>query len=158
MSIIYIIIYDEWNSQKGLNFYSRTYSNSQNLVSEFQTNSVPNSEKWPGSGNSCCKTHACSSWWGYADYAVKTRTQAVLNKFRHLGFLNEEVSFVQICQEQDNKLFTQMLSEHHVLHQLFPPIKKSGVWETGARDCGCAHGLTWGLSGCLAHVEFGFVE
>ena len=42
----------------------------------------------------------------------------------HSTFLSEEVSFVHICQEQDNKLFTQILSnEHHVLHQLLPPIR-----------------------------------
>ena len=47
-----------------------------------------------------------------------------MNKFEHLGFLSEEVSFVHICQEQDNKLFTQILSnEPHVLHQLLPPRK-----------------------------------
>ena len=47
-----------------------------------------------------------------------------MNKFKRLGFLSEEVSFVHICQEQDNKLFTQILSnEHHVLHQLLPPIR-----------------------------------
>ena len=69
-------------------------------------------------------TYACSAWWGYADSAAKARIQAVMNRFKRLGFLSEEVSFVHICQEQDNKLFTQVLSnEHHVLHQLLPPIR-----------------------------------
>ena len=41
-------------------------------------------------------TYACSSWWGYADSAAKARIQAVMNKFKRLGFLLEEVSFVHI--------------------------------------------------------------
>ena len=69
-------------------------------------------------------TYACSSWWGYADSAAKARIQAVMNKFKRLGFLLEDVLFVHICQEQDNKLFVQILSNaHHVLHQLLPPIR-----------------------------------
>ena len=39
-------------------------------------------------------TYACSAWWGYADSAAKARIQAVMNKFKRLGFLSEEVSFV----------------------------------------------------------------
>ena len=35
---------------------------------------------------------------------------AVMNKFKRLGFLFEDVSFVHICKEQDHKLFTQILS------------------------------------------------
>ena len=44
-------------------------------------------------------TYACSAWWGYADSAAKARIQVVKNKFKRLGFLSEEVSFVHICQE-----------------------------------------------------------
>ena len=69
-------------------------------------------------------THTCSSWWDYADSAPEARIQAVMYKFKRIGFLLEEVSFVHICQEQDNKLFIQSLfNEHHVLHQLLPPIR-----------------------------------
>ena len=44
-------------------------------------------------------TFACSSWWSYADSAAKARIQAVMNKFKRLGFLSEDVSFVHtICR------------------------------------------------------------
>ena len=39
----------------------------------------------------------------------KARIQSVLNKFRRLGFLMEDISFVQICEEQDSYLFMQIL-------------------------------------------------
>ena len=39
-------------------------------------------------------------------------------------FLPEDVSFTDICQKQDNNLFSQILSnENHVLHQLLPPVR-----------------------------------
>ena len=40
------------------------------------------------------------------------------------AFLMEDISFVKICEEQDNKLFLQILrNEKHVLHQLLPPVR-----------------------------------
>ena len=41
-----------------------------------------------------------------------------------LGFLMEDISFIKICEEQDSKLFLQILrNEKHVLHQLLPPVR-----------------------------------
>ena len=69
-------------------------------------------------------TYACSAWWGYLDSSGKARIQSALDKFRRLGFLMDNISFVQICEEQDSYLFTQILhNEHHVLHQLLPPAR-----------------------------------
>ena len=69
-------------------------------------------------------TYACSVWWGYLDSSGKARIQSVLNKFRRLGFLMEDISFIKICEEQDSKLFLQILrNENHVLHQLLPPVR-----------------------------------
>ena len=69
-------------------------------------------------------TYACSAWWGYVDAGAKSRIQSIMNKFKRLGFLPEDVSFSEICQKQDNNLFTQILSnEDHVLHQLLPPVR-----------------------------------
>ena len=83
---------------------------------------VPISGKWPGQRLLLNSPTLVPP--GYADSAAKARIQAVMNKFKRLGFLSEEVSFVHICQEQDNPLFTQILSnEHHVLHQLLPLIR-----------------------------------
>ena len=70
-------------------------------------------------------TYACSAWWGFADSGARSRIQAVMSKLERLGFLSGNVCFVQICEDQDNNLFSQILSnEHHVLHQLLPPVKK----------------------------------
>ena len=69
-------------------------------------------------------TYACSAWWGYLDSSGKARIQSVLDKFRRLGFLADNISFVQICEEQDSNLFTQIMhNDNHVLHQLLPPVK-----------------------------------
>ena len=69
-------------------------------------------------------TYACSAWWGYLDSSGKARIQSVLNKFRRLGFLMDDISFIKICEEQDSKLFLQILrNENHVLHQLLPPVR-----------------------------------
>ena len=69
-------------------------------------------------------TYACSAWWGYLDSSGKARIQSVLDKFRRLGFLADNISFVQICEEQDSNLFTQIMhNENHVLHQLLPPVR-----------------------------------
>ena len=47
-----------------------------------------------------------------------------IKKFRRLGFLADNISFVQICEEQDSNLFTQIMhNENHVLHQLLPPVR-----------------------------------
>jgi hypothetical protein len=71
-------------------------------------------------------TYACSAWWGYADSSGRSRLQAVINKLVRLGFLSGKLSFAQICQEQDDNLFSQILSnEHHVLHQLLPPVRNT---------------------------------
>ena len=36
----------------------------------------------------------------------------------------EDISFIKICEEQDSKLFLQILrNENHVLHQLLPPVR-----------------------------------
>ena len=43
-------------------------------------------------------TYSCSAWWGYLDSSGWARIQSVLNKFRRLGFLMEDISFVQICK------------------------------------------------------------
>ena len=69
-------------------------------------------------------TYSCSAWWGYVDSSGKARIQSVLDKFRRLDFLMEDISFVQICEEQDSNLFIQILrNEKHVLHQLLPPVR-----------------------------------
>ena len=69
-------------------------------------------------------TNACSAWWGYLDSSGKAHTQSVLNKFRCLGFLAEDISFVKIWEEQDSNLFMQiMLNKNHVLYQLLPPVR-----------------------------------
>ena len=69
-------------------------------------------------------TYACSAWWGFADSGARLRIQAVMSKLERLGFLSGNVGFAQICEDQDNNLFSQILSnEHHVLHQLLPPVK-----------------------------------
>ena len=69
-------------------------------------------------------TYACSAWWGYLDSSGKVRIQSILDKFKHLGFLMEDISFVQIGEKQDSKLFLQILrNEKHVLHQLLPPVR-----------------------------------
>ena len=71
-------------------------------------------------------TYACSAWWGFADSSGRSRLQAVINKLVRLGFLSGKLSFAQICQEQDDNLFSQILSnEHHVLHQLLPPVRNT---------------------------------
>ena len=71
-------------------------------------------------------TYACSAWWGFADSSARSRIQAVMNKLARLGFLSGNVCFAQICQDQDNNLFSQILSnEHHVLHQLLPPVRNT---------------------------------
>ena len=68
--------------------------------------------------------YACSAWWGFADSGARSRIQAVMSKLERLGFLSGNVCFVQIFEDQDNNLFSQILSnEHHVLHQLLPPVK-----------------------------------
>ena len=57
------------------------------------------------------------------DSSGKARIQSVLNKFRRLGFLMEDISFVKICEVQDSNLFIQILqNEKHVLNQLLPPV------------------------------------
>ena len=69
-------------------------------------------------------TYACSAWWGYVDAEAKSRIQSTMKKFKRLGCLPEDVSFTDICQKQDNNLFSQILSnENHVLHQLLPPVR-----------------------------------
>ena len=61
---------------------------------------------------------------GYLDSSGKARIQSVLNKFKRLGFLIEDISFVQICEEQESNLFMHILQdEKHVLHQLLPPVR-----------------------------------
>ena len=36
----------------------------------------------------------------------------------------EDISFIKICEEQDSKLFLQILrNENHVLHQLLPLVR-----------------------------------
>ena len=68
-------------------------------------------------------TYACSACWGYLDSSGKARIQSVLNKFRRLGFLMEDISFIKICEE-DSKLFLQILrNEKHVLYILLPPVR-----------------------------------
>ena len=43
---------------------------------------------------------------------------------RLIGFLMEDISFVQICEEQDSKLFMQILqNKKHMLHQLLPSVR-----------------------------------
>ena len=69
-------------------------------------------------------TYACSAWWGYVDAGAKSRIQSTMKTFKRLGFLPEDVSFSDICQKQDNNLFTKILSnENHVLHQVLPPVR-----------------------------------
>ena len=69
-------------------------------------------------------TYACSAWWGFADSGARSRIQAVMSKLERLGFSSGNVCFVQICEDQDNNLLSQILSnEHHVLHQLLRPVK-----------------------------------
>ena len=69
-------------------------------------------------------TCACSAGWGYVNAGAKSRIQSTMKKFKRLGFLPEDVSFTDICQKQDNNLFSQILSnENHVLHQLLPPVR-----------------------------------
>ena len=37
---------------------------------------------------------------------------------------DEDISFVQICEEQDSNLFLQILqNKTHVIHQLLPPLR-----------------------------------
>ena len=58
------------------------------------------------------------------DAGAKSRNQSAMKKFKRLGILPEDVSFTDICQKQDNNLFSQILSnENHVLHQLLPPVR-----------------------------------
>ena len=69
-------------------------------------------------------TYACSVWWGYVDAGAKSRIQSTMKKFKRLGFLPEDVFLTDICQKQDNNLFSQILSnENHVLHQLLSPVR-----------------------------------
>ena len=54
---------------------------------------------------------------------VKAR-QSVLNKFKRLGYLMEDISFVQICEEQDSNFLMQILqNKKHALHQLLSPVR-----------------------------------
>ena len=48
-------------------------------------------------------TYACSAWCGYLNSSGKARIQSVLNKFRRLGFLMEDIAFVKICEEKDSR-------------------------------------------------------
>ena len=72
-------------------------------------------------------TYTCSAWWGYLDSSGRARIQSVLDKFRRLGFLADNISFVQICEEhdtEDSNLFTKIIHNgNHVLHQLLPPVR-----------------------------------
>ena len=105
--------------------------------------------------------YACSAWWGYlVSSGGKARIQSVLNKFWRLGLLMEDISFVQICEEQYSNLFIQILrNEKHVLHQLLPPVRNVPY---SLRPK--AHNREGSVSKChheeefhLPHVGFGLV-
>ena len=46
--------------------------------------------------------------------APKSRIQSTMKKFKRLGFLPEDVSLTDICQIQDNNLFSQILSDENL--------------------------------------------
>ena len=79
-----------------------------------------------------------------------------MNKFKRLGFLSEEVSFVHICQEQDNKLFTQILfNKHHVLHvDIIKPVNVvRDLWVYLDSELSMKHHISTVVRACFFHLR-----
>ena len=71
--------------------------------------------------------YASPAWFGFLDESSKTRCQGIIKKLIRTGYLGEGfASFAELCGDADEKLFRNIqTNNHHVLHQLLPPIKNS---------------------------------
>ena len=71
--------------------------------------------------------YASPSWFGFLDESSKTRCQGMIKKLIRTGYLGEGfASFAELCEHADDDWFRNMqTNNHHVLHQLLPPIKNS---------------------------------
>src|SRR3989442_10194827 len=71
-------------------------------------------------------TYAITAWWGFTTAADKQKLQAVLTRAKRWIFYNAtSPSIADICEKQDNKLFSNVLTNpNHVLHHLLSPEKQ----------------------------------
>ena len=71
--------------------------------------------------------YASPAWFGFLDESSKTRCQGIIKKLIRTGYLGEGfASFAELCEHADDELFRNIqTNNHHVLHQLLPPIKNS---------------------------------
>ena len=71
--------------------------------------------------------YASPAWFGFLDESSKTRCQGIIKKHIRTGYLGEGfASFAELCEHADDELFRSIqTNNHHVLHQLLPPIKNS---------------------------------
>ena len=71
--------------------------------------------------------YASPAWFGFLDESSKTRCQGIIKKLIRTGYLGEGfASFAELCGDADDELFRNIqTNNHHVLHQLLPPIKNS---------------------------------
>ena len=72
-------------------------------------------------------TYAAPAWWGYADANSRQRLQAIVNKFKKLGFLSPTFStHEQLCEQMCANLFRAVCyNPDHVLHHLLQPERES---------------------------------
>ena len=68
--------------------------------------------------------YASPAWFEFLDESSKTRCQGIIKKLARTGYLGE--GFAELCEHADDELFRNIqTNNHHVLHQLLPPIKNS---------------------------------
>ena len=71
--------------------------------------------------------YASPAWVGFASAADRARLEAFLKRSVSFGYRSAiSPTFTSICDEADNKLFKNVLTNHcHLLHPLLPPLREN---------------------------------
>ncbi|MFZ2537385.1 MAG: reverse transcriptase family protein, partial [Oscillospiraceae bacterium] len=69
--------------------------------------------------------YASPVWWGFMSETQKARLNAVIRRAVKLSYLPHKFcSFIDLCDQSDESLFSQILNNHHhVIHHLLPEKK-----------------------------------
>jgi len=71
-------------------------------------------------------SYASPAWWGFTSADDRNRLEAFVQRSVKVGYrANSSATFASICDDADNKLFSQITgNSQHLLHPLLPPERE----------------------------------